>query len=224
VYRRASPPVYFDLNPGLALATVTQCFGRVCSWSAWLRVRRRRPHRWIDRSLRPSATALTDAIASVTVDAGSGDDDAPYRPRFDWQQLRDDYTRYRKGERWFAFDGCKFHADPQTLACMGPIEMAGQVTRATFGRSEGKVGIEIDRGRRDMITSEWTVAILDDDGHPITEWFPVDNLIRDGYAHAEIDMSPTDLPRLRNTHVGMRIDQRLLERRLRRQDHKGRFH
>jgi hypothetical protein len=164
--------------------------------------------------------ATTDAAAAVTVDGRPTDDDAPYRPRFDWQQLRDDYTRYRKGERWFV-DGCKFHAAPQTLGCMGPIEVAGQVLRAVDA-SEGRVAIIIDRGAADMITPEWTVAVLDDEGHPLTPWTSIGHMRGDHECYAEVEAS--GFAKVRDRHVGMRIDQRVLEHRLQRIEHKGPFH
>ena len=167
------------------------------------------------------ATPARDAGANETMarsptDASGGEVDGY---RFAWQQLRDEYAAFRKSP--IGSDSCDFrrHDYRQSVICPGPHEIAGLVLRAGGGRKPGTEGIVIDRGSRDMITRDWTAAVLDDQGHPITPWAPVEDLIDDDRAYAEVEAARAD--DVRNHHVGLRVDQRMLEAKLKRE---GRFH
>jgi hypothetical protein len=144
--------------------------------------------------------------------ADAADDDEPFLPAdykytFDWQRLRDEYETTGRRER------CEVRNDvfKPTRRCPGPYEMAGRAIESG-GRSTTITAIRIDRGAHDMITTDWMVALLDDDGHPITPWAPILKVQRyESYADVEIHFARA--PRYKN--VGMRIDQRLLDQRAR---------
>lgn len=161
------------------------------------------------------AAGASDGDASEVDDAVEADPPADDRYRFEWHQLRDEYAAFRSSP--IGSETCDFRERSfrQSVNCPGPHQMAGLVLKAAGGRKEGTVGIVIDRGRRDMITTEWMVAVLDDEGHPVTPWAPIDALRWDSESHAEVEAPRAD--EIRNHHVGMRIDQRSLETRLRRE-------
>jgi hypothetical protein len=91
--------------------------------------------------------------------------------------------------------------------------MAGLMVRSGSGRTDGTAGIVIDRGARDMITTDWTVALLDDEGHPVTPWAQIYYLRDDDKSYA--DLATTPWVAAHHFHVGMRIDQRLLDAKIR---------
>jgi len=153
----------------------------------------------------PSAAAVADAAAP------DGDDDPPpdYRYRFAWQQLRDDYEAFLRTP---ITDRCDIRRPDykSTVICPGPHEMAGRVVQRGAGRVL-PTGIMIDRGRRDAITLDWKVALLDDEGHPVTGWFPIHNLRDEHYAYADLDVARGQAAGY--FHVGMRLDLVLQEQR-----------
>jgi hypothetical protein len=149
-----------------------------------------------------AATPAPDAAAAAVVAAPDDDPAIDTRDRFAWQQLRDDYEAFLRSP---ITDRCDIRrADYKSTAiCPGPREMAGRVAQIGSGRVR-PTGIAIDRGRKDAITLDWKVALLDDDGHPVTGWFPIDQLREDHRAYADLDISPTRAARY--SHVGMRLD------------------
>ncbi|MEO8698675.1 MAG: hypothetical protein ABI867_01495 [Kofleriaceae bacterium] len=167
---------------------------------------------------RPVMEAPPTSPLAFVLDAGLDADEEllpNYRYEFHWQTLRDDYEAFRKSPIDNA-DPCDIRRRTYTqrLACPGPHEMAGLVTRAGAGRKPGTVRVLIDRGARDLISTDWTVALLDDEGHPLTEWVSVAE-VRDDEAYAEFET--TQAIATRNHRAGMRVDQLLRDAKLRKQ-------
>jgi len=157
----------------------------------------------------------TTAPVAIPADAAARDAEAEADPpadpryRFAWQQLRDDYEAFLRTP---ITERCDIRRDDyrSSVICPGPHEMAGRVIQRGSGRTLA-TGIVIDRGRKDAITLDWKVALLDDEGHPVTGWFPIAAL-RDAHtAYADLDIPPTRAERY--SHVGMRIDRQLQEER-----------
>jgi hypothetical protein len=164
----------------------------------------------------PAAVPARDAGPAPDVgaapDAGrEPDDDPPIDPRyrFAWQALRDDYDAFLATP---ITERCDIRRAGwrSTVICPGPLEMAGRVIRHGSGRTR-ETGIVIDRGRKDAITLDWKVALLDDDGHPVTGWFPVDELRDEHRAHADLDIAPDRAARY--PRVGMRLDPQVQQQR-----------
>jgi hypothetical protein len=181
----------------------------------------------------PRDAAVTDVVAAATDDAAyvPSVDAAParavdvgprpkydkYAYRFEWQQLRDDYEAFKKAQ--YDPHGCDFQVPPsrQSVVCHGPHGMAGRAVQTGSGTKPGTAGIVIDRGARVMITMDWKVALLDDEGHPITPWAPLDHLRRDDESYANVETTPWVAAQ--HLHVGMRIDQRLRDAKIHRMNH-----
>jgi hypothetical protein len=158
------------------------------------------------------------APLGVAVDAPAGEPEARELPddryAFEWQELRDDYEAFRKSPVDTS-DPCDIRRSTyrQTVHCPGPNQLAGLVPRFTPGRQPRTAGLIIDRGLRDLVTTDWTVALLDDRGHPLTPWAPVLELRRDDECYAEVEIAPGEVARHR--HVGMRADQTKRDAKLR---------
>ncbi len=84
--------------------------------------------------------------------------------------------------------------------------------RVRTGSKPGTVEIIIDRGERDMITMDWMVSLLDEQGHPLTPWAPIKSFRWDSESVAEVEAT-MELAR-EHQHVGMRIDQQLQDAKI----------
>ena len=134
---------------------------------------------------------------------------------FDWQKRRDEYAELHSGSGHADECDAKYLFQQTTVYCPGPHEMAGLTIRASGGPGIGTAIVDIDRGREDLVTTDWTVALLDDDGAPVTPWVP---LTRIGDHDSAVELATTVFFAQHHRHVGMRIDQQRLDR-IRRREH-----
>jgi hypothetical protein len=105
--------------------------------------------------------------------ADTPDEDPPEpesdgRYRFEWQTLRDEYKAFLDTPIDTESCDIRSKAFPQSRSCRGPHEMAGRVAGTGGSNKPGFSSIEIDRGARDAINTDWTVALLDDECYPVT--------------------------------------------------------
>ncbi|MBA3465115.1 MAG: hypothetical protein H0T46_34600 [Deltaproteobacteria bacterium] len=112
--------------------------------------------------------------AVAPVDAGpeeDADDDFGYKGYFfEWQQLRDERDEFLKTP--VGAKRCDTRASDfkPTTGCKGPHEVAGL---AIFIRGSAPVHVVVDVGSRDGVSKDWTAALLDEGGRPVTAWMPV---------------------------------------------------
>jgi hypothetical protein len=168
----------------------------------------------------PRDAAVAVAPTPAAPPDAADDDDASFLANwhytFEWQKRRDEYTALHSGSGHADECDAKYLYQQTTVYCPGPHEMAGFAIQASGGREIGTAIVNIDRGSKDLITTDWTVALLDDDGTPVTPWVPLTRVVDEHQSKVEI--ATTVFFAQHHRHVGMRIDQQLLDR-IRRNEH-----
>ncbi|MBA3465114.1 MAG: hypothetical protein H0T46_34595 [Deltaproteobacteria bacterium] len=94
-----------------------------------------------------------------------------------------------------------------TIGCPGPHEAAGLVVLIRGGGPP--VDVLVDVGHQDRITSDWTAALLDEGGRPMTAWMPVREVTNHGTSVIAFPIKYGEA--LKWKRVGLRIDQKLLD-------------
>jgi hypothetical protein len=159
----------------------------------------------------PPIAPLEPVAATVATPAAAPEQDTDQEYKgywFEWQRLRDERDEFLKTP--VGAQRCDPRArdfKPHGM-CLGPHEVAARVVHFRSQTSSAVVLVVVDAGAGDGVTKDWTAALLDEGGRPVTAWQPVVEARREESV-IEFPIKPTDV--VHQMRVGLRIDQNLLD-------------